>query len=122
MGTEVIKIGLLGQSLPRRALDDGRSVQSLLLLFPGGGVSACWRYHTLPHPRSRLGRRLPCGWTDGRGGQERRWGGAADICSPCTTPALPLSSSLEEVLGPVVARAIIWYGDRDPLKARGSMG
>lgn len=48
--------------------------------------------------------------------------GAAGVCSPCMTPALALSSLMEEALGLVEMRAITCYGDRDPPKADGSTG
>lgn len=77
------------------------------------GVSACWRCHALPHPW------IPQGSCDKWRGQQVP--GAAGTCSLCMTPALPPHSLLEEALGLVVMRAIIWYGDQDPPKAGGSV-
>lgn len=48
--------------------------------------------------------------------------GAAGVCSLCMTPALPLSSLMEEALGLVEMRAVACYGDQHPPKADGSMG
>lgn len=51
MGTEVIKIGLLGRSLPHRAWRDGRSMWSFLLVFRGGGGVSPLK---VPHSSSSL--------------------------------------------------------------------
>lgn len=48
--------------------------------------------------------------------------GAAGVCGLCMTPALPLSSLMEEALGLVEMRAVACYGDQHPPKADGSMG
>lgn len=83
MGTEVIKTGLLGQSLRLRALSDEESMWNVPL-FPAGG------FHPAEGPRF--------GWGCPVGGRTDR-GGAAGVCIPCTAAALPPSPEALGLLG-----------------------